>query len=300
MDKLVVVLVLGILVLGFSGCELFVGKGMLNEILRSLERSVYVSIDGDDGNSGLDPGNPVRSINRGIQIALDNNISLIKVSTGVYTPGNGLENGFNGVKLINIYRDRFIIEGGYGRDFSSVIGYSELDGNGSLYHIIFISNSVNVGIRNFVIRGGNANGSSFPDDVGGGVLVIVSSGITLTNVVILNNSAAYGGGIFFAGSENNTLSGSVLNNSANNNGGGIFLWSSHANVIQGEVSYNYANYGGGIYLYAVTNISFTSLTNKANTNYGIFTNNNCSGITGLDSIMWGTGALNNVPDNVNQ
>ncbi len=497
------------------------------EIRLIREKSVYVSVSGNDNNDGYSADKPVKSIGLGIEKAVVSNISLVKVGIGVYKSGDGLSGSGSGVYVTNI--SDLTIEGGYDSSFGNVVGYSELDGNGSLYHVIFISNSVKVGVKNLVIKGGNASGSSFPDNVGGGVLIIGSSGITLTNVVISNNSATnygggiclenshtniilgsvlnnsatyfgggiylvsshnnifssnvvsnsanygggiyltnshintlsgsvlnnsattygggiclvnstnntlsgsvvsnsatngggiflwssynnisgnvlnnsatngggiylvssynntlsgsvlsnsatyygggiflwsshnntlsgsvvsnsanygggiflwsshnntlsgsvvsnsanYGGGIFLWSSHNNTLSGSVVSNSANNygggiyltnshtntlsgsvsynsaatNGGGIYLWGSHTNVIQGEVSYNYASFGGGIYLSAVTNMSFTpALTNKANTNYGIYTNTDCSGITGLDSIMWGSGALSNVPGNVN-
>ncbi len=490
MKNISIILIVFILSITIISCDLFLGSNISNEIKEFYKKhsdrdtnetssniyipSIYVRVSGDDSKSGLTPDEALKTINLAIEKALSSGRMLIRIELGVYTSGSGLNSNSSGVYVTNI--SNLTIEGGYDSSFSNILGYSELDGNGSLYHIIFISNSVNVGVKNFVIRGGNANGNP-PDNVGGGILVIGSSGITLTNVVISNNSAGdgggiclvsstnnalsgsvvsnsatyngggiyldssfnntlsgsvvsnsanngggiylynstnntlsgsvvsnsatngggiflwssynnisgnvlnnsatngggiylvssynntlsgsvlsnsatyygggiflwsshnntlsgsvvsnsanYGGGIFLWSSHNNTLSGSVVSNSANNygggiyltnshtntlsgsvsynsaatNGGGIYLWGSHTNVIQGEVSYNYASFGGGIYLSAVTNMSFTpALTNKANTNYGIYTNTDCSGITGLDSIMWGSGALSNVPGNVN-
>ncbi len=440
MKNISIILIVFILSITIISCDLFLGSNISNEIKEFYKKhsdrdtnetssniyipSIYVRVSGDDSKSGLTPDEALKTINLAIEKALSSGRMLIRIELGVYTSGSGLNSNSSGVYVTNI--SNLTIEGGYDSSFSNILGYSELDGNGSLYHIIFISNSVNVGVKNFVIRGGNANGS-FPDYVGGGVLVIGSSGITLTNVVISNNSADYygggiylvsshyntfsgsvvsnsatyngggiyldssfnntlsgsvlsnsannGGGIYLYNSTNNTLSGSVLNNSANNgggiylssshnntlsgsvlnniatdygggiylevshtntlsgsvsnnsanngggiylssshnntlsgsvlnnsanNGGGIYLASSHTNVIQGEVSYNYANSGGGIYLINVNNISFTSLTNKANTNYGISIINS-SDIIGFDNnIIWGSGALINVPSDINR
>jgi parallel beta-helix repeat protein len=228
---------------------------------------IYVSRSGNDANDGLSPSKPVRTLVRAMEVA--NNIDsasnvLIKVGSGVYTNGDGLSNNVGFV----INRPNLIISGGWDSSFSSVEGKSELDGNGSLYHVVMIRNVTNVKLENLVIRGGNANGSSYPDSIGGGIYVSnVSYLVIENNVVISNNSAQYGGGLYLYNSTYNTISGSVYSNSANDRGGGLYLDNSTSNTISGSVYDNSANYyGGGLYLWYSSNntISGSVYGNSAN------------------------------------
>jgi hypothetical protein len=205
-----------------------------------------VSGNGNDANDGLSPSTPVRTLVRAMEVANDidsaSNV-LIKVGSGDYTNGDGLSTN---VGLV-INRPNVIISGGWNNDFSSVVGESELDGNGSLYHVVMIRDVTNVKLENLVIRGGNANGSD-PDNRGGGIYVSnVSYLVIESNVVIRNNSAMYGGGVYLEDSSNTTISSSVYSNSAAY-GGGLYLSSSPDTTISGSVYSNSAYYGGGLFL----------------------------------------------------
>jgi len=263
--------------------------------------SIYVSTTGNDANDGLSPSKPVRTLVKAVRVAntIDKAVNVvIKVSGGLYTPGNGLSNANVGL-VIN--RPNVIISGGWNSDFTSVIGKSEFDGNNSLYHIIKIENVTNVILKNLVIRGGNANGSN-PDDGGGGVYVNNVRYLTIeSNVIISDNSANFGGGLllyvsannaisanvysnsavynggglYLIYSTNNTVNSSVYNNSASAWGGGVFLDSSTSNTISGSVYGNTANYGGGVYLYNsdyFTNTGWITNNHANVSGGGVYTN----------------------------
>ena len=246
---------------------------------------VFVSTNGSDTNSG-GINDPFRSINVAMNyISTNTNLDVtveVRVSSGLYTSGDGLNNTGAGF-VIN--RPNVIISGGWNSSFSNVVGKSELDGNNSLYHVVMIINVTNVRLKDLVIRGGNANGSD-PDDRGGGIYVSnVSYLVIESNVVISNNSASqYGGGVYLSSSSNNTISGSVYSNSAYY-GGGVYLSASTSNTINGSVYSNSANVigGGGLYLYYSTNttISGSVYGNSANYGGGLYldgsTNNTISG-----------------------
>jgi ribulose bisphosphate carboxylase small subunit len=210
---------------------------------------VFVSTSGDDANSG-GISDPFRSINVAMNYISTNITNLgitveVRVGSGVYTPGSGLSSSGSGF-VIN--RHNIVISGGWNSDFSIVVGKSELDGNGSLYHVVMITNVTNVKLENLVIRGGNVNGSN-PDDRGGGIYVSKVSYLVIeSNVVIRNNSANnLGGGLFLVNSTNTTIIGSVYSNSAFY-GGGLYLVNSTNTTIIGSVYGNSANRGGGLYL----------------------------------------------------
>jgi hypothetical protein len=234
---------------------------------------VFVSTSGDDANSG-GISDPFRSINVAMNYISTNITNLgitveVRVGSGVYTPGSGLSSSGSGF-VIN--RHNIVISGGWNSDFSIVVGKSELDGNGSLYHVVMITNVTNVKLENLVIRGGNVNGSN-PDDRGGGIYVSKVSYLVIeSNVVIRNNSANnLGGGLFLVNSTNTTIIGSVYSNSAFY-GGGLYLVNSTNTTIIGSVYGNSANRGGGLYLdYSRnTTISGSVYGNSANNGGGLF------------------------------
>jgi hypothetical protein len=213
-------------------------------------KTIYVSTSGDNGNNGLSPSTSVRSLVRAMEVAntIDSGTNvLVKVGSGVYTPGNGLNSTGSGF-VIN--RPNLIISGGWNSDFSSVVGKSELDGNSSLYHVVMITNVTNVRLENLVIRGGNANGGT-PNDSGGGIYVSKVSYLVIESSVVISNNYAdsFGGGLYLDRSLSNTIVGSVYGNSAAWYGGGVYLSYSSSNTISGSVYGNSANqFGGGLYL----------------------------------------------------
>ncbi|MCX8096316.1 MAG: right-handed parallel beta-helix repeat-containing protein [Spirochaetes bacterium] len=223
---------------------------------------MYVSTNGNDSNNGVSKTSPVRNIQTAVSRARIYNVNEIYTTTGLYRPtsGGGLvnETGFIGDSGVLITNNNIRIIGGWDANFNNIIGYSELDGENILYHILFITNATNIVIKNLVIRKGNANYSSFPHSVGGGIYLDNVSYSLISNVVISNNSASSrGGGIYIASSHSNIIIANIFSNRVvNYEGGGIYLSYSHSNLISGSVYYNSASgnqpssLGGGIYLYS--------------------------------------------------
>ncbi len=59
----------------------------------SSDNLIYVSTSGNDANDGLSPSKPVRTLVKAMEIAntMDKAANVvIKVGSGVYTPGSGL------------------------------------------------------------------------------------------------------------------------------------------------------------------------------------------------------------------
>ncbi len=216
--------------------------------------NIYVSESGNDTNSGLKETTPIRSLTRAMEIARSIDVRtnvVIKVTVGIYSNSDGLSNANTGFV---IDRHNIEISGGWDTGFSSMVGKSEFDGNNSLYHIIKINNVTNVVLRNLVIRGGKANGTS-PDDNGGGIYANKVYNLLIDNSVTISNNSAnsYGGGIYLHYSSNSTISASISSNTADyGGGGGVYLEYSTSNTISASVYWNSAIWGGGVYLSSST------------------------------------------------
>jgi len=289
---------------------------------------IYVSTSGNDNNDGLSSSKPVRSLVKAVSIAknIDSSISVeIKVTSGIYSNGNGLNSDKVGVV---IDRHNITISGGWNSDFTSVVGKSELNGNGKLHHIVKVENVTNVFLMNLLITGGNANGSS-PDDKGGGIYASNVGYFSVGTSVVVSNNTAFdkGGGIYLVGSQNNTISGLVILNIASA-GGGICLESSKSNLLIGGIAGNGATTlldqgkgGGACFISSPYNMfGSVALTNFANMGGGVYLDNsdyftNDGWITNNNATIKGGGVytnnshphsyfgdgtvINNSPDNFN-
>ena len=115
-------------------------------------------------------------------------------------------------------------------------------------------------LKNFTITNGHASGS-WPENQGGGVLIINGSSPTLENIEIINNFAESNGGGISAQDNCSPLIQNVFvrNNQANGNGGGIYLHNQcDALIIDSDISGNIAqNYGGGVYARDESNLVIT-------------------------------------------
>ncbi|MCX8028799.1 MAG: Ig-like domain-containing protein [Brevinematales bacterium] len=207
--------------------------------------NVYVSTTGNDANLGVFRTLPVRTIRRAIEIANQYSISNILIATGTYTPGNGLNSSGFGVVITN---NNLRLIGGWNVGFSSRSGYSILNGQNSLNHIIFSTNVSGILIDGFIITGGFANGTLDQDKVGAGIYFSNVSYSTVSNSIIGTNGAlSKGGGIYIESSYSNVIRSRIVSNTASY-GGGIYLTNSYGNVIDSLVSFNYSSFnGGGVY-----------------------------------------------------
>ena len=119
-----------------------------------------------------------------------------------------------------------------------------IDGQDSVYHCFYIT--ADATIDALAITGGNADGSSFPDNLGGGIFNDNCSPI-ITNCNFLENSAEGGGGIY-----NNQSSPTITNctfsvNSTSFGGGVLNGNSSSPTITNCTLTENSAVLGGGIF-----------------------------------------------------
>ena len=162
----------------------------------------------------------------------------------------------------------------------------------------------------FTITAGQANGSSWPGNSGGGMLNLSSSPTlsnvsftgnqamiaggmyndnsspTLTNMIFSGNEAVYeGGGIYNNSGSNPTLSGvRIHGNKAGTSGGGMLNFNSSPTMTNITISGNQAtNSAGGLYNY-YSSPTMTNVTFSGNQN-GAISNDN-SNPTISNAILW--------------
>jgi predicted outer membrane repeat protein len=235
----------------------------------------------DDDANGLNDGASWENAYKFLQDALaDANSSAkpveIRVAQGVYTPdSNSVEPNGSGKRgatfqLIN----GVTLKGGYGgfgqpepneRDVGKyeTILSGDLDDDDrpdfannseNSYHVVtgYQTNTMDITTEvfdGFTITGGNANGPSYPNNQGGGMLC--NSNTTVRNCTFTGNSAIYGGGIYCGpsyGVTSPTLTNCIfIDNSSEDEGGGLWIGDSDPTVTNCILIGNSAaNNGGGV------------------------------------------------------
>ncbi len=126
---------------------------------------VCVSTSGSDAGYGT-VKYPFRTIQKAVDAAAsDTSRVTIRVESGVYIPGSGLNASGCGVSITNA--DNLTLSGGWNSNFSVRNGVSVLDGQKTLYHVIYAGTNVisglyaltNLAFENLVIVNGFANGA---------------------------------------------------------------------------------------------------------------------------------------------
>ncbi|MBL8992243.1 MAG: hypothetical protein JNM63_02820, partial [Spirochaetia bacterium] len=220
---------------------------------------IYVATNGNDGNNGLSPATAVRTIQLGITKALQNGFFEIDVSQGLYTNGAGLNTPAVGRGVL-ITNDSLRIMGGWNLSFAAQSGVSELDGNGLLTNIIFVTNANSLFINNFTIRRGYAPTTGLLTGSGAGLFLWNVNGSTFSSLVISNNTGVQGGGVFVTNSSGNIFQMTVQSNASTSFGGGIHIGNSHSNRFSGLIVSNQGLSGGGMW-------ALTSFANTINADF---------------------------------
>lgn len=199
--------------------------------------TIYVSENGETGNTGLSANSAFASLQKGIDVAGKTGAGEIKIH-GNPLLGKRREYG------VTITATNLTISGGWNTDFSEQDDTTLLNSDMRKYHCIQLVNCDNVTLTNFVITGGNANQYNFPATCGGGIFgdYVYNSQIYCT---ISNNFAMYGGGIYLRYANNNTIDSKIIDNEASHSGGGIYLNYCENNIILGTITNNTARIAGG-------------------------------------------------------
>ena len=173
--------------------------------------------------------------------------------------------------------------------------WNDIEGNNA-YHVV-TSNGADshTVLDGFFITAGQANGSSNPNNKGGGMYNASGSpGATLTNVTFSGNSATFGGGMYNYDSSPKLRNVVFRGNSATSYGGGMDNSSNSPELTNVVFSGNSAtNYGGGMYN-AISNPTLTNVTfsgNSATYGGGGMANFNSSSPKLTNVILWGNTAV---------
>jgi hypothetical protein len=179
-----------------------------------------------------------------------------------------------------------------------VVAATIIDGNDGVYHVVTFNSSedANSVLTGFTITGGNADGVSGPNNLGGGMYCSGSSP-TISNCLITGNSAYFGGGgICCANSPSMTIINCVFwdNEAAyggDGYGGGIFDYNASPTIINCVFSENSAgSWGGGIYNEDSFPTVINCTVNKNSASYGGGMANDGADPDVVNCIFWGNEA----------
>ena len=139
-----------------------------------------------------------------------------RAASFVLADGVGLYGGFAGGEYTRFQRDPEANP----TVLSGDIGTEEYDGDNS-YHVVRCESSSGMAVLDgFAITGGNADGTTFPDNVGGGLYVVPDGALEATDCVFDENSAdSAGGGMYNDGANPAFDSCTFSGNSADTGGG---------------------------------------------------------------------------------
>jgi len=226
------------------------------------QNSIYVTTSGSDSNPGT-KNQPMRSIQAAVSRAVQIGMTEVRVSSGSYEPGSGINASGAGIVISN---NNIALSGGWNNSFSSKSTHTVLNGKELLTTLIRVNAVTNVSIDGFDIIGGkNTSGQ------GAGIYATGVTGFLVENSVLSNHSAKLGGAIYIAGSTNVSLSGVgsplvIAHSQAASDGGGIYLTGGNKYSLNNMTLYDCsaANSGGGVYIDDAKAVSVLSsvLTNS--------------------------------------
>ena len=181
-------------------------------------------------------------LGRTVTVTLPDNLSSLWVGVEFYHASID-DHGSVYIDALNLESSMDIVYGSYG----NVVKFQ----NGETREAL---------LKNFTITNGHASGS-WPDNQGGGIMMVNGSGPTLMYIDVINNFAEnHGGGISAQDGCSPLIQNiTVRDNHTNGNGGGIYLHN-HCNAVieYSDVSNNYAqNSGGGVYGRDESNVTIT-------------------------------------------
>jgi hypothetical protein len=131
--------------------------------------------------------------------------------------------------------------------------------------IIFVDQNGKIAVNGVTMTGGNGTGPAPIGYITNGGAILISGGLlTMSNSIVIGNSAKDGGGIFDAGYTSLITNTAILNNSSQEEGGGIHSY--RLNCVNCTISGNTAaTAGGGIYVNYSGDVNVTHSTIVFNT-----------------------------------
>ena len=201
-----------------------------NAKIEQTAANLFVSPNGDDSNSGINPDEALSTIHHATSIILADSTQerVIFLLEGTFSPQTNGENF-----PINI-PDYISLEGE--SPFTVII---DADSSAGVVEFLFNKSSHISGLT--IQKGSNLKGAG---------IYAEGTNLNIENVKIKNNNSKYGAGIFFDECNsvlNNTL---ITGNEAVNDGGGIYFTYSYAHIQNTTIANNTAGQmAGGIHNY---------------------------------------------------
>ncbi len=197
--------------------------------------SLFISPEGDDGNSGLSEDDPLKTVSPALSMASADTLNLftLNLANGIYSPSaTGETYPLTIPESVTTLR---------GESKEGVI----LDAEGQ-NRVIHLENHYHCEIKDLTVTGGN---SIYNSENSGGGLYCSNSSPVLQNVVFTVNYGGNGGGIYFYYSDPQMSGVTVANNTAIN-GGGICFYDSNVifdSIERCNIFLNQADFGNDLY-----------------------------------------------------
>lgn len=226
-----------------------------------LPPGIFVSTLGSDANAGTNHLSAVKSLPAAIQRMSLYGRTNVYVAKGLYTRGNGLAAGMDGVTISGAGMN-FI--GGWENSFfsRSASERSILDGGNAVFRVVLISNAQTIRFDGFsIVRGGTTTIS------GGGIALIGVTSAILSNNLIMSNAGYNGGGLHASNCTGITIASSCFfSNRAQNYGGAFMSVGSQSISIHDSLMLNGngAAHAGGFYLLQSANIIVSNVSILSN------------------------------------
>lgn len=207
---------------------------------------------GEERTISLSDSGPLFTIDSGVTLILDRNITLkgrspntdplvIISSEGTLEMNTGAKITDNTGGGVNISGGKFTMNGG------------DISGNTVGIEFVYDSETYNLGggvyvgsESTFNMYGGAIHGNS-SDDLGGGVGVNASGIFTMYGGTIYGNTAEFGAGVFVFEGTFALKNGVISNNITAGSGGGVYA-SGTFSMNNGTISNNTSDAGGGVYV----------------------------------------------------
>jgi hypothetical protein len=232
---------------------------ILHARVAQVNADLYVSPEGDNGNSGLTPAEPLRTILYALSriLADAQHPRTLHLLPGRYSPSTNGEsfpvNLLSHVSLVGAARNSVILDAeGQGNvitidgDEGVTVANLTITGGFASQGGGILCNQVSPRLINLTITGNTAA------NYGGGLACIFAHP-TLTRVVLQNNQALFGGGIYCYGSNPQLERVAITVNQAlgdHGRGGGLYVSYAQPRLIHTTFSWNFAGeLGGAIFCY---------------------------------------------------
>ena len=226
---------------------------IINSAMDQVNADFFVSVDGDDSWSGINISEPLKTITRAMEIIYtdENNPHTIYIAAGTYSPSSTGElfpiYGMSNLTFVGVDKDSTILDG-------------ETD-----TELFYLNSDSNIVIENLSVINGSADAHN------GGGINCQASDLSLSSLIISNNTGRSGGGIYCSNKSHVQITDVVIKeNTATYYGGGIYcpnsIPSDHSSITlsNSTIANNYAGWsGGGLVIGSYSVVDFDSV-NRSN------------------------------------